>query len=41
MKMMELNVDLYYIKALYSNIKYDKKEDFNCDDLNLKCMWIS
>ena len=25
MKMMELNVDLYYIKALYSNIEYDKK----------------
>ena len=25
MKMMELNVYLYYIKALYSNIAYDKK----------------
>ena len=25
MKLMEVNVDLYYIKALYSNIEYEKK----------------
>ena len=25
MKVMELNVDLYYIKALYSDIEYSKK----------------